>query len=62
MTLFRLILAVLLPPMGVFLKVGLGLQFWLNIVLTVLGYIPGLVHAVWIISRDGGYRRTVQPY
>lgn len=48
----RVILAVLLPPVGVFLKVGLGLHFWLNIVLTLLGYIPGLVHAVWIIARD----------
>ena len=62
MTILRVIFAVLLPPVGVFLKVGLGLQFWLNIVLTLLGYIPGLVHAIWIISRDGGYRRAVQPY
>ncbi len=62
MTILRVIFAVLLPPVGVFLKVGLGLQFWLNIVLTLLGYIPGLVHAIWIISRDGGYRQTVRPY
>ncbi len=47
----RLILAILLPPLGVFLEVGLGMHFWLNIVLTLLGYIPGLVHAVWIIAR-----------
>jgi uncharacterized membrane protein YqaE (UPF0057 family) len=48
----RIILSVIIPPLGVFLKVGLGLHFWLNIVLTLLGYIPGLVHAVWIIARD----------
>jgi uncharacterized membrane protein YqaE (UPF0057 family) len=24
--------------------------FWLNIVLTLPGYIPGLVHAIWIIA------------
>jgi uncharacterized membrane protein YqaE (UPF0057 family) len=29
----------------------LGGQFWLNILLTLLGYIPGIVHAVWIIAR-----------
>lgn len=47
----RIVLSVLLPPVGVFLRVGLGLHFWLNIVLTLCGYIPGLVHAVWIIAR-----------
>jgi uncharacterized membrane protein YqaE (UPF0057 family) len=53
MDLVRILLAVLLPPLGVFLQVGLGLHFWLNIVLTLLGYIPGLVHAIWIIARAG---------
>jgi len=47
----RIIAAVLLPPLGVFLQVGIGVQFWINIVLTILGYIPGIVHAVWIIAR-----------
>jgi len=51
MDLVRIILAILLPPLGVFLQVGLGAQFWLNILLTLLGYIPGIVHAVWIIAR-----------
>ena len=45
-----IILAILLPPLGVFLQVGLGLHFWLNILLTLLGYVPGLVHAIWIIA------------
>nr|WP_232106856.1 YqaE/Pmp3 family membrane protein [Gimesia chilikensis] len=46
-----MILAVLLPPVGVLLQVGLGMHFWLNIVLTLCGYIPGLVHAIWVIAR-----------
>jgi uncharacterized membrane protein YqaE (UPF0057 family) len=49
--LIRVLLAILLPPLGVLLTVGLGGQFWLNILLTLLGYIPGIVHAVWIIAR-----------
>lgn len=49
--LLRIILAILLPPLGVFLQVGLGPQFWLNVLLTLLGYIPGIVHAVWIIAK-----------
>jgi uncharacterized membrane protein YqaE (UPF0057 family) len=46
----RILLAILLPPLGVFLQVGLGFHFWLNIVLTLLGYVPGIIHAVWIIA------------
>lgn len=49
--LIRVILSVILPPLGVFFQVGLGLQFWINILLTLLGYIPGVVHAIWIIAR-----------
>jgi uncharacterized membrane protein YqaE (UPF0057 family) len=51
MDLLRIIAAILLPPLGVFLQVGFGGHFWLNILLTLLGYIPGIVHAVWIIAR-----------
>jgi len=45
----RLILSIIIPPLGVFLQVGLGAQFWLNVLLTILGYFPGLIHAVYII-------------
>ncbi len=51
MDLVRIILAILLPPLGVFLQVGIGLQFWINILLTLFGYIPGIIHAIWIIAR-----------
>ena len=51
MDLIRIILSVIIPPLGVFLQVGLGKHFWLNILLTLLGYIPGLVHAVYIVAR-----------
>ena len=53
MDIIRILLSILLPPVGVFLQVGLGLQFWINIVLTLLGYIPGIIHALYIIlTRD----------
>lgn len=45
----RILLAILLPPLGVFLQVGLGTQFWLNVLLTLLGYIPGIIHALYVI-------------
>ncbi len=52
MDLIRIVLSVIIPPLGVFLQVGLGKHFWLNILLTILGYVPGLVHAIWIIARE----------
>ena len=51
MDFLRIILSLILPPVGVFLQVGVGLHFWLNILLTLLGYFPGLLHAIWIITR-----------
>ncbi|HSL19167.1 MAG TPA: YqaE/Pmp3 family membrane protein [Methylomirabilota bacterium] len=51
MDLLRIIAAIVLPPLGVFLQVGIGPQFWLNILLTILGYVPGIIHALYIILR-----------
>ncbi len=48
--LVRIVLAVILPPLGVFLEVGFGKHFWISIILTLLGFIPGIIHAVYIIA------------
>ncbi len=45
----KIILAIFLPPVGVFFEVGFGIHFWLNIVLTLLGYIPGILHALYVV-------------
>ncbi|MBA2663661.1 MAG: YqaE/Pmp3 family membrane protein [Bradymonadaceae bacterium] len=52
MTLIRIILCLIFPPLAVFLTVGVQLHFWLNIVLTLLGGIPGRVHALWIVATN----------
>ncbi len=39
------------PPVGVFLQVGFGMHFWINILLTLLGYLPGVLHAIYIILK-----------
>jgi uncharacterized membrane protein YqaE (UPF0057 family) len=50
----RVVLAYFVPPVGVFLQVGLGLAFWLNLLLTVfLFWLPGIVHALWVITSTG---------
>ncbi|MDB2331253.1 YqaE/Pmp3 family membrane protein [Alteromonas sp.] len=51
MDIIRILLSILLPPLGVFLQVGIGAQFWINILLTLLGYFPGVIHAVYIIAK-----------
>lgn len=50
MDILKIICAIILPPLGVFLEVGISGAFWLNILLTLLGYLPGIIHAVWIIA------------
>ncbi len=51
MDVIRIIAAIILPPLGVFLQVGLGKHFWLNIVLTLLGWLPGIIHAIYVIVK-----------
>ena len=51
MDIIRIIFAIILPPLGVFLQVGLGKHFWINIILTLFGFLPGIIHAVWIIAK-----------
>jgi len=50
MTLVKIILAILLPPVAAFLQVGVGMHFWLNIVLTIFFWVPGQIHAIWLIA------------
>jgi len=49
--LVKILFAIILPPLGVFLEVGLTTQFWVNVLLTLLGFVPGIVHAVYIIAK-----------
>ncbi|MAF90037.1 MAG: YqaE/Pmp3 family membrane protein [Bdellovibrionota bacterium] len=51
MDFLRILCAILFPPLGVFLQVGIGKQFWINILLTLLGFLPGIIHAVWVIAK-----------
>jgi len=47
----KIVFAIFVPPVGVFLEVGLTGHFWLNILLTLLGYIPGIIHALYVILK-----------
>ncbi|MEO0600848.1 MAG: YqaE/Pmp3 family membrane protein [Myxococcota bacterium] len=41
-----------LPPVGVFLTRGFGGALGVNVLLTMLGYVPGILHAVWQVATD----------
>lgn len=51
MDILRLICAIFLPPLGVLLQEGIGIQLLINIILTLFGYVPGIVHALWVILK-----------
>lgn len=48
---WRIVITIILPPLGVLLGKGFGWAFIINILLTLLGYIPGLIHAFWVQTR-----------
>jgi uncharacterized membrane protein YqaE (UPF0057 family) len=52
MDVVRIIASVIIPPVGVFLKRGFGMSFLLSILLTILGYFPGLIYALYVVTRD----------
>ncbi|TVT98483.1 hypothetical protein EJB05_06444, partial [Eragrostis curvula] len=68
-TFVDLVLAIILPPLGVFLKYGCALlqnsrsdpfravgrpqiEFWICLLLSLFGYLPGIIYAVWAILKE----------
>ena len=40
---FIVLFSILVPPLAVFIRFGIGTDFFINVLLTVAGYIPGHV-------------------
>ena len=53
----RYLLAIILPPLAV-LFCGKPIQFFLNIILTLLGWLPGAVHALFVVNSHLADKRT----
>lgn len=51
MSLLTIILSILLPPVAVFLKHGIGTTLLISILLTFLGWLPGVIHAFYVNSK-----------
>ena len=45
------IIAILLPPVTAYLKVGFDKHFFINIILCLFGFVPGILHALWLVFR-----------
>lgn len=53
----QVIFVIILPPVAVFMETGCGCDLLLNIILTLLGWIPGQIHACCVITycvKDDG--------
>ncbi|QDE32907.1 MULTISPECIES: YqaE/Pmp3 family membrane protein [Shewanella] len=50
--LLLVILAILLPPVAVLLKKGMGKDLLINILLCIFFFIPGLIHALWVVLQE----------
>ncbi|MEP2235390.1 MAG: YqaE/Pmp3 family membrane protein [Alteripontixanthobacter sp.] len=48
MPIIILIATILLPPLGVALKHGLSNDFWINLILTIIFFVPGLIHGIYV--------------
>lgn len=46
-----IILSILLPPLAVALKKGVGKDLLINIVLCFLFWLPAVIHALWISTK-----------
>ena len=46
-----IILAIFLPFVAVFLKTGVSNAFWINIILCLFFYLPGIIHALWVVTK-----------
>ena len=49
MIIFKVLFSFLLPPLAAFLQVGISTHFWISIALTLLGGVPGIIHALWLV-------------
>jgi len=43
-----MLLCILLPPLAVFMAFGLGDQFWIDLLLTLIFFLPGVIYAIYV--------------
>jgi len=53
-----MIAAILLPPLGIFLARGMGPEFWIGTLLTILFWVPGILFALAVVLRPTLFARA----
>lgn len=48
MSIVTILLNIFLPPVSVLLNKGLGKDFIINVILSILGLLPGIIHAFYV--------------
>ncbi|MBD1851827.1 YqaE/Pmp3 family membrane protein [Leptolyngbya sp. FACHB-711] len=51
MKILKYLLAIVLPPVAILFTYGVSSALAINIGLTLLGWVPGTIHALWAISK-----------
>ncbi len=51
MGILQILLNIIFPPLGVAVAKGAGKDLLINILLTLLGFLPGVIHAFWVTGR-----------
>jgi len=51
MNILTIVLAIILPPVAVAIKFGFGKDFIINLVLTLLFFVPGIIHALYLVLK-----------
>jgi len=47
-----IMLAILLPPIAVLVHKGVSKPFWIDLILTILLYLPGQIYAVYVVLTE----------
>lgn len=46
------VLAIFLPPLAVFMREGINGTFWLNVILCIFIWFPGILHALYVVLKN----------
>lgn len=58
--LVKFVVAFLIPPLAAYWKVGLSKHFYINVLLTLLFFVPGMFHALWLVLPKKTIKKPVR--
>ena len=50
--LIRAVVGVILPPLAMFMERGIKVEFWIDLLLTFLGIVPGTIYFFHVMGLD----------